>query len=46
MAIVAIIAAVGLLGLVVVEIVNIPQQQAKAKGCESGPGIGRTFNAS
>jgi hypothetical protein len=42
LAIVAIAAAVGLLGLVVVETVNIPQQeQALAKGC-FGPG----FNAS
>jgi hypothetical protein len=33
LAIVAIVAAVGLLGLVVVETINIPQQ-AEARGCD------------
>ena len=43
LAIIAIVAALGLLGLVVAESVNIPkQQQAYAKGCTSGV----AFNAS
>jgi hypothetical protein len=42
----AIAAVLGLLGLVVVETVDV-QQQAKAKGCESGlPNSARGFNAS
>jgi hypothetical protein len=45
LAIVAIAAALGLLGLVAVEAISV-QQQAKAKGCESGPAIGQAFNAS
>jgi hypothetical protein len=46
LAIVAIVAAIGLLGLVVVETINV-QQQAEAKGCESGlPNSARGFNAS
>jgi hypothetical protein len=50
LAIVAIVAAVGLLGLVVVETINIPQQ-AEARGCDilSGEhtfGSSTAFNAS
>jgi hypothetical protein len=46
LAIIAIVAAVGLLGLVVVETISV-QQQAKAAGCENGfPTSARAFNAS
>ena len=42
LAVVAIVAAIGLLGLVVVETINMPQQQqAFARGC-----FGAGFNAS
>jgi len=40
--IIAIIAALGLLGVVVVESISIPQQQADARGCTNGI----AFNAS
>jgi uncharacterized membrane protein len=33
LAIVALVAALGLLGVVVVDSINVPQQQAFAKGC-------------
>ena len=42
LAIIAIVAALGLLGLVVVESINIPKQQADAAGCNNGI----AFNAS
>jgi hypothetical protein len=42
LAIIAIVAALGLLGTIVVESINIPQQQADARGCHSGV----PFNAS
>jgi hypothetical protein len=42
LAIIAIVAALGLLGLVVVESISIPQQQADARGCNNGV----AFNAS
>jgi hypothetical protein len=42
LAIIAIIAALGLFGVVVVESIRIPQQQADARGCTSGI----AFNAS
>jgi hypothetical protein len=43
LAIIAIVAALGLLGVVVVETVNMPkQQQAYAAGCTNG----KAFNAS
>jgi hypothetical protein len=46
LAIIAIVAAVGLLGLVVVETISV-QQQAKAAGCENGlPNSAFGFNAS
>jgi hypothetical protein len=45
LAIVAIAAVLGLLGLVVVETINV-QQQAEAKGCENGRAVSRAFNAS
>ncbi|MFL6401014.1 MAG: hypothetical protein ACJ72J_15735 [Nitrososphaeraceae archaeon] len=45
LAIVAIAAVLGLLGLVVVETISV-QQQAEANGCESGlPNSARGFNA-
>ena len=46
--IIAIVAALALLGVVVVTIVTIPlQQQAEARGCESGfPNSFIAFNAS
>ena len=43
LAIIAIVAALGLLGTIVVESINIPQQQADARGCTNG---GIAFNAS
>ena len=47
LAIIAMVAAIGLLGLVVMESTIVPQQQqAFARGCESGPAIGQAFNAS
>jgi hypothetical protein len=47
LAIIAIVTAIGLLGLVVVETISVQQQQAKAAGCESGlPNSARGFNAS
>jgi hypothetical protein len=42
LAIVAIVAALGLLGIIVVESISIPQQQADARGCNNGV----AFNAS
>ncbi len=36
LAIIAILAALGLLGVVVVESISIPQQQADARGCNNG----------
>jgi len=42
LAIIAIVAALGLLGLVVAESVNMPKQQAYAAGCKTGT----AFNAS
>ncbi len=42
LAIIAIVAALGLLGTIVVESINIPQQQADARGCTNGI----AFNAS
>jgi hypothetical protein len=45
LAIIAIAAVLGLLGLVVVETISV-QQQAKAKGCESGRAVSQAFNAS
>ena len=48
MAIIAIVAALAMLGVVVVTVaVTIPQQQAEAAGCESGfPNSARGLNAS
>jgi hypothetical protein len=47
LAIIAIVAAVGLLGLVVIEYDNIIKQiQAFARGCENGPAVSQAFNAS
>ena len=43
LAIIAIVAALGLLVIIVVESINIPQQQADAAGCPPG---GHAFNAS
>ena len=43
--IIAIVAMMGLLGLVVVDTISV-QQQAKARGCETGPAVGQAFNAS
>jgi len=40
--IIAIVAALGLLGIIVVESISIPQQQAEARGCHNGV----PFNAS
>ena len=40
--VIAIVAALGLLGVVVVESIIIPQQQAEARGCNNGI----AFNAS
>ncbi len=45
LAIIAIAAVIGLLGLVVVETISV-QQKAEAKGCESGPAVSQAFNAS
>ena len=46
LAILALVAALALLGVVVVTVaVTIPLQQAEARGCESG-GAGVAFNAS
>ena len=45
LAIVAVLATIGLLGLVVIETISV-QQQAEAKGCESGPAVSQAFNAS
>ena len=42
LAIIAIVAALGLLGVVVVESISIPQHQAEAAGCNNGI----AFNAS
>ena len=42
LAIIAIVAALGLLVIIVVESINIPQQQADARGCTNGI----AFNAS
>jgi hypothetical protein len=42
LAIIAIIAALGLLGIIVLESISIPQQQADAAGCNNGI----AFNAS
>jgi hypothetical protein len=42
LAIIAIVAALGLLGIIVVESINIPQQQADARGCTTS----KAFNAS
>ena len=42
LAIIAIVAALGLLGVVVVESISIPQHQAEARGCNNGI----AFNAS
>jgi len=36
LAIIAIVAALGLLVIIVVESINIPQQQADARGCNNG----------
>jgi hypothetical protein len=44
--VIALVAALALVGVVAVTIVTIPlQQQAEARGCESG-GAGIAFNAS
>lgn len=46
LALLALVAALALLGVVVVTVaVTIPLQQAEARGCESG-GAGVAFNAS
>jgi hypothetical protein len=42
LAIIAIVAALGLLGVVVVEIISTPQHQAEARGCTNS----QAFNAS
>jgi hypothetical protein len=42
LAIIAIVAALGLLGIIVMESISIPQQQANAAGCTNGV----AFNAS
>jgi hypothetical protein len=39
LAIIAIIAALGLLGVVVVESISIPQQQADARGCKTSTAV-------
>jgi hypothetical protein len=48
MAIIAIIAALGLLGVVAIETFNIPQQQADARGCKTSVAVnasqGRCFH--
>jgi hypothetical protein len=41
-AMVAIVAALGLLGVIAIETINLPQQQADAAGCTNGI----AFNAS
>jgi hypothetical protein len=48
MAIIAIVAALALLGVVIVlAVVTIPQQQAEARGCDAGfPRSAPSFNAS
>jgi hypothetical protein len=51
LAIFAIVAALGLLGVIAVESISMPQQQAAARGCESsfqhgGGGGAIGFNAS
>ena len=46
LALIALVAALALLGVVVVTVaVTIPTQEAEARGCESG-GAGVAFNAS
>jgi hypothetical protein len=42
LAIIAVVAALGLLGVVVVESISIPQHQAEARGCKNSI----AFNAS
>jgi hypothetical protein len=42
LAIIAVVAALGLLGIIIVESISIPQQQADARGCNNGV----AFNAS
>ena len=46
LAIFAIVAALGLLGVIAVESISMMQQQAYANGCESGAAGSLAFNAS
>jgi Flp pilus assembly protein CpaB len=47
LAMIAIVAALGLIGVLAITIVTIPlQQQAEARGCESGGAPSTAFNAS
>jgi hypothetical protein len=47
LAMIAIVAALGLLGIIVVESISIPQQQATARGCDPiTPRGSFAFNAS
>ena len=46
LAIFAIIAALGLIGIIAVESITMPQQQAEARGCTSGGAGSLAFNAS
>ena len=46
-ALIAIVTALALLGIVAITVISIPQQEAEARGCESGiPNSARAFNAS
>jgi hypothetical protein len=45
MVIIAIVVALGLLGVVAITIVTIPLQEAEA-GCERGRAVSQAFNAS
>ena len=45
LALIAIVAAIGLIGVVAIDIVT-PLQEAEANGCENGPGIQHAFSPS
>jgi hypothetical protein len=47
LALLALVAALALLGVVVITVaVTIPLQEAEARGCERGAAVGVAFNAS
>ena len=46
LAIFAIVAALGLISVIALESISMPQQQAEARGCTSGAAGSLAFNAS